>query len=97
MLVADVSRIVEEAPALIDADATLTLPQRPLLPGEALSLWERARSLLDPPDVHLLDVWAAPEYMSHSTTVGFLLHLGELGRKAGKVVRVRTPADPAAK
>jgi hypothetical protein len=93
MLVADVSRIVEEAPGIIRADATLTLPQRPLLPTEVLSLWEQARSLLEPPDVHLIDVWATAEYQSHSTTVGFLLHLGELSRKAGKVVRVRTGAD----
>jgi hypothetical protein len=97
MLVAEVSPSVEEAPGIIDADATLTLPQHPLVPTEALSLWESARSLLDSPNIRRIEVWAAPEYMSHSTTVGFLLHLGELGRKAGKVVRVRTAADPAAR
>jgi hypothetical protein len=96
MLVADVSPSLEEVPAIVEADAMLTLPERPLVPTDALSLWESARALLDAPDVHRIDVWAAPDYMSHSTTVGFLLHLGALGRQAGKVVRVRTSTDAAA-
>jgi hypothetical protein len=89
MLVADAPR-VEEALSIIDAEGSFTLPQHPLVPMEALSLWENVRSLLDSPDVRRIDVWAARRYMEHGTTVGFLLHLGEVGRKGGKVVRVRT-------
>ena len=90
MLVAEVLPKVEDALATIDADATFNLPQHPLMPREAVSLWEDVRSLLDAPEIRRIDVWVAHEYMEHFTTVGFLLHLGEVARKVGKVVRVRT-------
>jgi hypothetical protein len=95
MLIAKAFPRVEESPSILDADVTLTLPQHPLVLMEALSLWEDIRSLLDPPGIRRIDVWAAHGYMEHSTTVGFLLHLGEVCRKEGKVVRVRPcPIDP---
>jgi len=90
MLVAEVLPKVEDALATIEADATFNLPQHPLVPREAVSLWEDVRSLLDAPEIRRIDVWVAHEYMEHFTTVGFLLHLGEVARKVGKVVRVRT-------
>jgi hypothetical protein len=90
MLVAEVLPKVEDALATIEADATFNLPQHPLMPREAVSLWEDVRSLLDAPEIRRIDVWVAHEYMEHFTTVGFLLHLGEVARKVGKVVRVRT-------
>jgi hypothetical protein len=96
MLVAEVPTRVEDALATIDADATFHLPQRPLVPREAVSLWEDVRALLDAPDIRRIDVWVAHGYTEHSTTVGFLLHLGEVARKLGKVVRVctRSVGDP---
>jgi hypothetical protein len=89
MLIAEAPRL-EEALVILDADATFTLPQHPLEPTETLSLWEDVKPLLDSPEVGRIDVWAVRGYMEHSTTVGFLLHLGEVGRREGKVVRVRT-------
>ncbi len=79
-----------DALAAIDADATFNLPQHPLVPREAVSLWEDVRALLDAPDIRRIDVWVAHGYMEHFTTVGFLLHLGEVARNVGKVVRVCT-------
>jgi hypothetical protein len=90
MLVAEILPKVEDPLATIDADATFDLPQHPLLPREALSLWEDVRALLDAPEIRRIDVWVAHGYMEHFTTVGFLLHLGEVARKLGKVVRVCT-------
>jgi hypothetical protein len=88
MLLAKAFPRVEESPSILDPDVTFTLPQHPLVLTEALSLWEDIRSLLDP-GIRRIDVWAAPGYMEHSTTVGLLLHIGEVCRKEGKVVRVR--------
>jgi hypothetical protein len=90
MLVAEVLPRAEDALATIDADATFNLPQHPLVPREAVELWEDVRALLDAPDIRRIDVWVAHGYMEHFTTVGFLLHLGEVARNVGKVVRVCT-------
>jgi hypothetical protein len=90
MIAAELLPRAEDALAAIDADATFNLPHRPLVPREAVALWEDVRALLDAPDIRRIDVWVAHGYMEHFTTVGFLLHLGEVARKAGKVVRVRT-------
>jgi len=88
MLVAEVHPRAEDALATSDADATFDLPEHPLLPREAVSLWEDLRALLDAPEIRRIDVRVAHGYMEHFTTVGFLLHLGEVARNVGKVVRV---------
>jgi hypothetical protein len=95
VLIAEAPRL-EEALVVFDADVTFTLPQHPLVPTEALSLWEDVKALLDAPEVGQIDVRAVHGYMEHGTTVGFLLHLGEMARREGKVVRVRTQSasDP---